>query len=463
MKEHKGTQKRNIGMTTITPSSRNTFTFLWAGQAVSLLGTGMTRFAVLIWAYEKAGTATALALLGFFICITYVIASPFAGVLVDRWDRRKIMILSDLGAGAMTALLLALYLTGQLEIWHLYLMEGMSGIFEAFQDPAFSASVSLVVPKDQYTRANGLLGLGKSAARIFAPALAGIFQQTAGLGAVMLVDLGTMSLAVISLLVFVRIPRPVGSQAGRQAAGAFWQEMRFGATYIYRQAGLRNLLFTFFLVNLFGTITYFAVLNPMILARTGGDQVALGTVRTVMGLGGVAGGLAISIWGGPRNKVKGYLLSTGLTFLICDFLTAVSRSTPAWAAAGFLSELTIPFIVAPYFALWQEIVPEDVQGRVFSTREMVQVLAQPFGYLAGGLLADGVFEPAFQSGGFLVAPLGWLVGSGPGAGMAAMFLCTSILGGLIGVFGWLSPSIQALGEKDETSIHQLVNSSIRDS
>jgi MFS transporter, DHA3 family, macrolide efflux protein len=430
-------------MNTLKPSTR-TFNILCIGQAVSLLGTGMTRFAALIWAYEKTGAASALALLGFFVCITYVIASPFAGVLVDRWDRRKVMALADLGAGAMTALLLGLYLTGRLEIWHLYLMEGMAGVFEAFQEPAFSASVSQLVPKDQYTRANGLLSLGKSASRVFAPALAGILLQVSGLGAVMAADLGTMSLAVLSLLVFVRIPHPVKSQADNQAGASFWRQMRFGAGYILRRPGLRNLLMTFFLFNLFGTITYFAVLNPMILARTGGDQITLGTVRTLMGLGGVAGGLAISIWGGPRQKIKGYLLSAAFSFLICDFTTAISRSLVGWSVAGFLTEFTIPFILAPYYALWQESVPADVQGRVFSTREMVQVLSQPFGYLAGGFLADGVFEPALNAGGALAGPLGWLVGSGPGAGMAAMFLCTSLLGSLTGFLGLLTPSIRSL-------------------
>jgi MFS family permease len=152
----------------------------------------------------------------------------------------------------------------------------------------------------------------------------------------------------------------------------------------------------------------------------------------------------ISFWGRTRRKVKTYLISTLLSFLICDFLTAVSRSVIGWSISGFLSELSIPFIVSPYFALWQELVPPDVQGRVFSTREMVQVTAQPFGYLAGGLLADKVFEPALQVGGVLAGSVGRLVGTGPGAGMAAMFLLTSLLGGLTGLLGLLSPSIRHL-------------------
>lgn len=421
------------------------FRILWAGQALSLLGSGMTRFAVMVWAYQQAGTATSLALLGFFSCLTYVITAPFAGVLVDRWDRRRVMLLADLGAGLMTAMLLALNLAGRLEIWHLYLAVGAGGAFEAFQDPAFMASISLVVPEEAYTRANGLLGLGRSASRILAPALAGMLLPLAGLNPVMVVDLATMGLAMLGLLL-VRIPRPPVSATGRQAGGGFWRELRFGFGYIYRRPGLASLLFTFFLVNLFGTITYFAVLSPMILARTGGDEAGLGVVRTVMGVGGVAGGALISLWGGKGRKTQIYLVATGLSFLVCDFLMAISRTVPAWAIAGFLAEFSIPFIVSPYYALWQELVPGDVQGRVFSTREMVQVLSQPAGYLAGGLLADRLFEPLFSSGlsGPLAGPISLLVGSGPGAGMSAMFLATALFGGLTGLFGLLSPAIRGL-------------------
>lgn len=426
----------------------NVFRVLLAGQAISLLGTGMTRFAVIVWAYQKDGSATTLALLGFFSCITYVVASPFAGVLVDRWDRRRVMLCADLGAGLMTALLLGLNLSGGLEIWHLYLAEGLAGAFEAFQEPAFSSAVSLLVPREAYTRANGLLGLGRSAARMFAPSAAGLLQQQAGLNAVMAVDLGTLALALSSLL-FIRLPAPRESAEGRAARGDFWREARFGAAFILKRPGLRGILFTFFLINLFATLTYFAVHAPMILARTGGDELALGTVRTVMGLGGIAGGMLISLWGGPQPKTRAFLISTLLSFLVCDFMTAVSRSTLGWAVAGFLAELSIPFIVSPYYALWQENVPEDVQGRVFSTREMVQISSQPFGYLVGGLLADGLFEPLMAGSGPLAGLLGGLVGTDPGAGMALMFVCTSLLGGLTGLYGLLSPAIRALDGKPE--------------
>ncbi len=263
----------------------------------------------------------------------------------------------------------------------------------------------------------------------------------------MLVDLFTLSLALGALLL-LRVPAPPPSQEGQQAdKGGFGRQLLVGAKYIFQRPGLRAILFIFFLINLFATLTYFAVLSPMILARSGGNELALGTVQTVMGVGGIVGGLIISVWGGRlKRKARTFALFTMISFLFGDFLIAISRSTPGWAIAGFIAELTVPFIVSPYYALWQEIVPPDVQGRVFATREMVQVTSQPVGFLAGGLLADHLFEPALQAGGWLAGSAGLLVGAGPGAGMSAMFLCTSILGALTGLLGLLLPSIKRLEE-----------------
>lgn len=435
----------------------NAFRILWAGQSLSLLGSGMTRFAVMIWAFQVEGTATALALLGFFNCLTYVIASPFAGVLVDRWNRRSVMVFADLGAGLMTVFLLGMFAEGRLELWHLYLAVGMVGVFEAFQEPAFSASVSLLVPRQDYTRSNAMLGLGRSAARMLSPAIAGVLLPIAGMGVVMAVDLFTLGLALLGLML-VRIPPPAVSVLGRQASGSFRHEMKFGAGYILKHPGLRSLLFTFFLINLFGTVTYFAVLPPMILARTGGNEVILGLVRTAMGIGGIAGGLAVTAWAGSKNKTRTYLISVMLSFVVCDAIMAISTSAAGWIAAGLLAEVSIAFIVSPYFAIWQEKVPTDIQGRVFAMREMVQVTSQPVGYLAGGLLADYLFEPFMLGGSGLAAALAGLVGVGPGSGMGLMFLFTSLFGGLTGLLGLLSPAIRRLDIEMDSAANEITGS-----
>ncbi|MEL7234442.1 MAG: MFS transporter, partial [Chloroflexota bacterium] len=143
-------------MNTTQPSGMRTFTIIWAGQLLSLIGTAMTRFALVVWAYDLTGTATTVALVSFSFFLPLVLISPIAGIVVDRFDRRMVMLVTDLGAGVMTLVLLALHLSGSLAVWHAYLLLGASGIFNAFQEPAYVAASSLLVPKTHYARANGM-------------------------------------------------------------------------------------------------------------------------------------------------------------------------------------------------------------------------------------------------------------------------------------------------------------------
>ncbi|MCB9008590.1 MAG: MFS transporter, partial [Ardenticatenaceae bacterium] len=149
------------------------FTIVWIGQLVSLLGTSMTNFALTIWAFEQTGRATDLALIGFFFLVPLLIVSPMAGAIVDRHDRKLMMMVSDLASGIVTIIVLILYATGLLEVWHLYITAAISGTFQTFQWPAYSAAISTMLPKKQYARANGMISLAESGSGIFAPVMAG--------------------------------------------------------------------------------------------------------------------------------------------------------------------------------------------------------------------------------------------------------------------------------------------------
>lgn len=275
-----------------------TFTIIWFGQLVSLLGTAMTRFALLIWAYEQTGDATTLALLGFFAFIFRIVLSPVAGVVVDRLDRRLVLLLADLGSGVMTLGMLLLFASGHLHIWHLYVAEALTGAFEAFQIPAYSAATTLLIPKQHLTRASGMRSLAVNASTVFAPFMAGILLRLIDIDGVMLIDVATFLMAMVTLLI-VRIPRPTLSADGQAARGNWRQQMCFGFHYIGQRPGLLGLLLLFMAINLFATLTYFSVLPAMILARTGGDEVALGTVQAALGVGGCDRRLAIEPVGWP--------------------------------------------------------------------------------------------------------------------------------------------------------------------
>ena len=420
---------------------KKAFYALWAGQSVSILGSGMTRFALMIWAFQNTSSITGMVLLSFFSALAFILVSPFAGVVTDRVSRKWLMFCFDLASGFITLGLLWLSLNGEMQMWHLYLAEGLSGAFEAFQSPAFFSSVSLLMPKEEYTRSNAMIGLARSASKILAPAFGSALLAFGGLDLVLKIDLISMLPGLLSVLL-VMIPKAEHSEEGMLARGDFWHEFRFGFRYIFTQPGLREILLIFVGINLFAGFTYMSILSPMILTRSGGDQFALGTVQTVMGVGGILGSLALTFWRSPKKKAALFTWATFISFGTCDFLTAISRTTFSWSIAGFLSEIGIPFMVNPYYSIWQERVPTDVQGRVFAVREMIQTFPSPIGYLLGGLAADHLFEPFFSQPNFLSG----LVGFGPGAGMSAMFLITGLMGALTGLFGVLHPAIRKLDE-----------------
>jgi MFS family permease len=416
------------------------FIFIWIGQFVSLLGTGMSRFALTIWAFQITGEATALALVGFFSFAPSIVISPIAGALVDRWNRKLVMILSDLAAGLMTIVVLLLYATGNLEIWHLYVTGFIAAIFEPFQWPAFSAAMSTMVPKEQYGRANGLVSLADSVSTIAAPLMAGALLVAIGLGGILAIDIVTFLFAIASILL-VKIPQPARSAEGEASRGNLWQDSIYGFRYIWRRKSLLGIQFTFTISNFFGSMAMILV-APMILARTGNNSLMLGTVQSAMGVGGVVGGLAMSLWGGPKPRIHGVLAGFILFGIFGNALMGIGQTMQVWVAAGFIGLLILPFINGSNQSIWQAKVAPDLQGRVFATRRLIAQIAGPIGLLLAGPLADRVFEPAMQAGGALADRWGWLVGVGPGAGMGLLIVVTGLLAALAGVVGYVIPQIR---------------------
>jgi MFS family permease len=400
----------------------------------------MTRFALMIWAYQQTGAATTVAMLGFFGFGSLVLTSSFSGIVVDRIKRKWVMLLADTCAALTSAAILLLFASGQLQIWHLYIMEVFLGMFDAFQYPAYQASITLLVPKEDFTRASSMTGLSDSSARIIAPVLAGLILPLAGLQTVLLVDLTTFFIA-FGTLVFSHIPQPekptgVDGEAGSKRTS------REGWDFIRTRPGLVGLIGLFASINMCAGLTYYSILSPMILARSGNSTLALSWVESALGLGGVIGGILLSIWGGPKKRIRGLLVVTTVSFLLCDGTFAFGRSLPIWILAGFFANLSVPFITAPNQAIWQVKTPPELQGRVFAVRGMLQMLTIPLGYLVAGPLADKVFEPAMNVGGWLSSTFGWISGAGPGAGMGLMFAISALGGTLTGLIGFCIPAIR---------------------
>lgn len=422
------------------PAGMRAFVVIWIGQVISLLGSAMTGFALTIWAYQVTGQATALALMVFFSFTPGVVLSPVAGALVDRWNRRLVMMLSDLAAGLATIAVLLLYTSGHLEVWHLYVTGFVAGIFQAFQFPAYSAAVTMMLPKEQYARASGMLSLAGSASGVLAPVAAGALLGVIGIGGIMAIDIVTFLFAIGALL-FVQIPQPERSAAGAEGQGSLWEESLYGFRYILRRRSLLHLQLVFFSINF---ISAFAVvlLPALILARTDNNELILGSVQSIGAIGGVAGGVLLSTWGGPRRRIHGVLLGMLGVSLLSQLPMGLGRSLLVWGSASFILNLLIPILNGSNQAIWQAKVAPDVQGRVFATRRLIAQITFPLATLIAGPAADYVFEPALMADGALAAAFGWLVGTGPGAGMGLIFVITGILGAGVALGGYTFPSIR---------------------
>ncbi|MEZ4642202.1 MAG: MFS transporter [Chloroflexota bacterium] len=422
------------------PTGMKAFTVIWFGQLISMLGSGMTNFAVSFWVFQETGEATALTWAIFFFIAPSVFLSPVAGAIVDRSNRKTIMILSDLAAGVATLFLLTMLALGDLQIWHIYVANLLAGAFNSFQFPAYSAAVTLMLPKKHYGRASGMISLAGSASQILAPAFAGALLAPIGLVGIMTIDVVTFLFAIGTLL-FVFIPQPTPSANGRTGQGNLWQESGYGFRYIFDRPSLLGLQLVFFAIN-FIAMLGFAVMVPMILARTGNNEVALASVQSLGAVGGVAGGLLLSTWGGPRRKVHGVLGGMILVSLLGQALMGVGQGLFIWATAAFLLQFFLPILNGSNQAIWQAKVAPDVQGRVFAVRRLIAQVTAPIATAVAGPLADRLFEPALREGGAWVGTFGWLVGTGPGAGMGLMFVITGLAGALIGLSGYLFPVIR---------------------
>ncbi|MEZ0347403.1 MAG: MFS transporter [Thermus sp.] len=398
------------------------FRLLWAGQALALVGREMTWFALTLFAYQKTGLATTLSLLGFFHFLPLILLSPLAGALVDRYPRKWAMLASDLAGGVATGVLLLLFLVGRLEVWHLYLVSAFTGALSSLHWPALSAALSAMLDKKDYARASGMMSLAESLAGVGAPVLAAALLKPVGLAGIFALDL-LGGLAAVATLLRVPIPNP-GLEAKEKTS--FLEEALFGFRFIWQRPSLLGLQLMFFGVNFLTTLAA-TVMPAMVLAKTGLSESALALVRSASGLGGVAGGLFLSVWGGPKRRVHGVFLGMALSSLALALMGVVEGPT-AWAFLAFMEAFFIPLLNGSNQAIWQAKVPLAVQGKVFAARRMIAWLATPLAMLLSGPLADRVFGPRL----------------GQGEGIALMLLLFGGLGVLWGLSGYLLPKVRGV-------------------
>jgi len=413
----------------MTPSlwRHKNFILFWFGQFLTSLGSSMTGFAVTIWAFQETGSALILSISGMLVMLPRAVGGILTAPFVDKLNKKRVILFSDLAAGLCTLVLFVLFTMGRLEIWHVFVVNFSAGIFRSVQIPANAVVVSLLVPKAHYVKAGGLQSFSQGTVQVLSPMLAAALLGLVDMNGVMAFDMLTMLFAAGTLLFFVKIPVMELTEKAITGLRHYLNDLREGVTAVLRVPILRPLMVLHIYINFVSGITYFNLISPMILLRTNGDAQALALVNGGLGIGGIVGGFLIALLPATRSKIKMMYVCIGLSFLLGDFSFALGQTLWLWVVAGFLSNLVIPPFTANEDYFWRTTIPLEIQGRAFSFRNVLNAGVIPLGMVLGGVLADYVFEPFATNR-----------GGNPGDGMGLMFLITGITGVIICLCGFFN-------------------------
>ena len=422
------------------------FLILWFGQSFSQLSTAMTSFAISIWVFQSTNNALAFSLAALAFLLPDMLLGLFVGPIIDRLNKKFIIIGTDVSSGLCALLLFALLRFQVLEVWHVIAINFVIGILSAFQSPASEVALTSLVPKKHYVRASGLKAFSSGSSEIIAPILAALLMNLWGIEGLILLDVAIMACACVTFLLFVKIPQSK-TEGTVLKIKTYIVEIREGLQVVKQSKLLMKLLLLFAFINVVSGITYFNLLTPMLLLRSGDNLTIVSLVKSAMGVGIVMGGISTVLFSSNRwkSKIQIVLLSTLLSFVFGDILLAVTSIPIVWVIAGFGSSVFIPAITSNSNYFWRTIVPIELQGRAFALKNAVGSGMIALGMLSGGLLADHVFEPLLRADYLHFLP--FLSNSIDGTkrnglGMAFLFFLTGIAGVLICIIGLTKKKMQ---------------------
>lgn len=423
-------------------NSLKKYIILWISQSVSQLGSSMTAFALVLWAYAQSHSALSVSVMSFCEYVPYIIVSMLVGTFIDTHRKKTIMLVSDSVAAIGSLAVLLLLATGHLSVWNIYIINVVIGVTTAFQQPASAVAVGRLVPKDKISNVSGMNSFSNNLIVVFSPMLAAALFAMGGLSIILVVDLASFLIAFFVLLFAVHIPEMLEKEEHLSPFAG----IKEGFQFLNVERGILYIMLTMALINFFSRLTYENILSPMILARSADNSITLGIVNACMGIGGIVGGIIVSVKKESRYKATAIYVSAALSFLFGDLLMAVGRNVIWWSVAAIAASIWIPFIMANQNTILYQRVPDHMQGRVFAVRNAIQYSTIPIGIILGGYLADYVFEPFMRSDTEFVELVQTIVGDGAGSGMAVMFLCTGILGFLVSIMSCFNREIRKLND-----------------
>ena len=429
-------------MTDDQRSLYRTFLIVWFGQMISLVGSSLTWFGLSVWVFLESGSVTDLSLMLLASNLPRVLLSPVAGALVDRWDRRWVMILSDGASGLGTIVIALAFFTDSMSLGVLVVVGAVSSAFQAFQWPAYQAATTLLVPKERYSRASGMVSMAEAVGQLVAPFLGGVLIAVGGVATLLVIDAITFTFAIVTLLI-VRFPKPQRSKVGASSQGSLWRESLFGFRYLWHRHGLFALLLFFAGVNL-----SFGFISPIFVAYmlSFSSPATMGTLLSLGATGMVVGSVIASVWKGTSRRVLGIIATTVVLGVMLVVIGASTWFVSVLVALWF-GMLVVPLAQAMSQSIWLAKVEPDVQGRVFSVRSMISQGTGPIALALAGPLADRLFVPLMTGDSDLgVALQGWL-GSGEGAAYGLFFVAIGVYTVIMALLSWLYAPLRNL-ERD---------------
>jgi DHA3 family macrolide efflux protein-like MFS transporter len=383
---------------------KTSFFTIWGGQAFSLLGSQLVQFALIWYLTVETGSATVLATASLVGLLPQVVLGPIVGTLVDRWNRRRTMIIADGIIALATIMLAVLFALDLVSIWHIYLVMFIRSLAGGFHGNAMGASTSLMVPVEHLTRIQGINQMLNGGLNVIAAPLGALLLEVLPLQGILAIDVVTAALAIIPLF-FIPVPQP--ERIERQALEgtnrpSVWQDFKEGLRYMVGWPGLMIIAFMAVLINFLLTPA-FSLLPLLIKDYFGGGAMELGWVESAFGIGIVAGGLVLGVWGGFKRKIMTTFLGLfGMGIGILGMAQAPSTSIIWVVGAALIVGIMQPITNGPIGAVMQSTVAPDMQARVFSLLGSLASGMSPIGLIIAGPISDHIgIQAWFLLGGIL--------------------------------------------------------------
>lgn len=374
-----------------SPGWKLPFFTIWTGQVFSLLGSYLVQFALVWWVTRTTGSATILATASLVALLPDILLGPFAGALIDRLDRRKVMIVSDLAVALVTLSLVYLFWTGSIQIWHLYVVMTLRSLGNTFHRGAMQASTALMVPRAQLARIAGLNQMLSGGLNIVAPPLGALLMELLPLHMVVAVDVVTALIAVLPMI-FIAIPSPrrADGPSGATNLRVLWGDVRMGLRLVGRWPGLLAIIILAMLLNLIIS-PVFRLLPLLVSQHFGGGALEFAWLDSGWGVGYLAGGVLLGVWGGFKRRVITALTGiVGLGLGVTVVGLAPANALPLAIGGLVFGAVMNSICNGAFMALMQERVDPSLQGRIGAVVSSGCMLMVPLGMAIAGPLADAV-------------------------------------------------------------------------